>query len=401
MPKHQEDGITRLLGIEGYQVGEVREEGSGFTVEVERQGREVSCPGCGCGHLYRHGQAQARKVLHSWARGRRVYLLLSRRRWRCRGCGHSFTEGAPLVRPYSRLSRPAEDEALWELQGQSFSQVRRRLGVSYGTLRRLLEREVNDEALSLVAGEGAIFLGIDEHSFRHQDMVFTVTEVKQRRVLAILKDDRIASLKGFLLQLPGGRVKEVCIDMKGGLWKALQGLFPQARVVVDPFHVIADANQRFDEARRLEQEVRRRRVNIPKRVFLVGREKLKEEQRQKVDSLLARYPNLGGFYWAKEKLRELYQQVDRATAARCLDNIILNLKAGDDGELIRWGNTLKGWRQPILNHFHNRTTNGFTEGCHTKIKMLKRLSYGLRNVEVYAKKMLLGFLPAPRSFHTN
>ncbi len=29
----------------------------------------------------------------------------------------------------------------------------------------------------------------------------------------------------------------------------------------------------------------------------------------------------------------------------------------------------------------------------TKIKLLKRISYGFRNVDVYVKKMLLRFLP--------
>ena len=63
--------------------------------------------------------------------------------------------------------------------------------------------------------------------------------------------------------------------------------------------------------------------------------------------------------------------------------------------------TLKHWREPILNHFDNHTTNGFTEGYNTKIKMLKRISYGLRNVEVYWRKMLLGFVPSRSYFHTN
>jgi len=81
-------------------------------------------------------------------------------------------------------------------------------------------------------------------------------------------------------------------------------------------------------------------------------------------------------------------------------NIILNLKSAEDAEMIRWGNTLKHWRDPILNHFDNHTTNGFTEGCNTKIKMLKRVSYGLRNVEVYWRKMLLGFVPSRGYFHT-
>lgn len=99
-----------------------------------------------------------------------------------------------------------------------------------------------------------------------------------------------------------------------------------ARVVVDPFHVIADSNnKRMDEARRMEQDIYwKRKVQIRKKIFLVGREKLNEEREQKVDKLL--------------------------------DNIIFNLKSADDGELIRRGNSLKRWREPILNHFDNHSS---------------------------------------------
>ena len=80
------------------------------------------------------------------------------------------------------------------------------------------------------------------------------------------------------------------------------------------------------------------------------------------DGLLEKYPSLRGFYWAKEKIRELYRQDAPEEATKLLNNIIFNLKSSDDRELIRWGNSLKYWRQPILNYFYNRTTNGFTEG---------------------------------------
>jgi len=82
---------------------------------------------------------------------------------------------------------------------------------------------------------------------------------KKRRVLGILKDDRIATLKKFLSKVPQDKVKEVYIDMKEGLRKVAEELFPRARVVVDPFHVIADSNKRVDEARRIEQEAYRKR----------------------------------------------------------------------------------------------------------------------------------------------
>jgi len=55
--------------------------------------------------------------------------------------------------------------------------------------------------------------------------------------------------------------------------------------------------------------------------------------------------------------------------------------------------TLKKWKVPILNYFKYRTTNGFTEGCHTKIKMIKRVSYGFKNIDNYIAKITLAFLP--------
>jgi len=400
MARSQENGTTILLGLKGCEVGMVTESGGKIIVEARAHERKPVCPYCSSVKLYRHGLGKRRRVLHSWSKGKKVYLELSRQRWRCQDCGHSFNDGAELLRPYSRMTKLAEQEALWQLKDRSFSQVKRDLGVSYTSLRRLLEKEIDGEASSFLPLEEEIFLGIDEHSFKHQELVHMVTEVKKRRVLRILKDDRIATLKDFLLKIPKDKVKEVCIDMKEGLRKLAEALFPEAKVVVDPFHIIADSNKRMDEARRIEQDVHlRRKVQIPKKIFLIGGEKPSEEARTKLNVLLEKYPCLRGFYWAKEKVREVYRQESQAEAAKILDNLILNLRSADDGELIRWGNTLKHWRDPILNHFENGTSNGFTEGCNNKIKMLKRVSYGLKNAEVHWRKMLLGFVPSRSCFH--
>jgi transposase len=401
MAKSQENGTTILLGLKGHRVGEVKEKDEGIVVEVEGGIRGDSCAYCGSTKLYRHGVCKPRKVLHSWSQGKKIYLRLYRQRWRCRECKRSFSDSVELLRSYSRITKQAEEEILWQMKDHSFSQIARNLGVGYSTQRRLLEREIDEEALGFIQREDEIYLGIDEHSFRHQELVHTVTEIKKKHVVGILRDDRIATLKQFLSKIPGDKVKEVCIDMKESLRKVAEALYPEAKVVVDHFHVVADANRRMDEARRIEQDVhQKRKVKIPKKIFLIGNEKLGEKEKQRLDELLNKYPTLKAFYWGKEKIRELYWQESQAEAVKFLDNIILNLKSDDDGELIRWGNTLKHWHEPILNYFDNRTTNGFTEGCNTKIKMLKRISYGLKNIEVYWRKMLLGFVPSRSSFHT-
>ena len=65
--------------------------------------------------------------------------------------------------------------------------------------------------------------------------------------------------------------------------------------------------------------------------------------------------------------------------------------------------TLKEKLEEILNYFDNKTTSGFTEGVHTKVKLLKRLSYGLRNPQSYVEKLELGFVEPKLliSNHTN
>jgi transposase len=56
---------------------------------------------------------------------------------------------------------------------------------------------------------------------------------------------------------------------EGGPEKTSEALSTLARIVIDPFHVIADANKKMDEARRIEQDVyRKKKVQIPRKIFL-------------------------------------------------------------------------------------------------------------------------------------
>ncbi len=109
MAKSRENDITILLGLKGCNIGEIWEQGDRVIVEV--------------GVKRMHGRCKPREVVHSWGRGRKIYLKLERNRWKCRDCGRTFSEGRELVRPYSRLTRQAEGEALRQLKDRNFSQI--------------------------------------------------------------------------------------------------------------------------------------------------------------------------------------------------------------------------------------------------------------------------------------
>ena len=51
-------------------------------------------------------------------------------------------------------------------------------------------------------------------------------------------------------------------------------------------------------------------------------------------------------------------------------------------------NTMQNWHLGIINSFSSSLTNGFTEGCNNKIKVLKRNAYGYRNFNRFRKRIL-------------
>ena len=49
---------------------------------------------------------------------------------------------------------------------------------------------------------------------------------------------------------------------------------------------------------------------------------------------------------------------------------------------------MHNWSEYILNSFDVPYTNGFTEGCNNKIKVLKRVCFGVRNFETFRNRIL-------------
>ena len=50
--------------------------------------------------------------------------------------------------------------------------------------------------------------------------------------------------------------------------------------------------------------------------------------------------------------------------------------------------TITNWFDEIIAYFDNRTTSGIVEGINNKLKLIKRSTYGLRNLENYKNRCL-------------
>ncbi len=330
--------------------------------------------------------------------GKMVYLFFKRRRFGCSVCKTIFSEDTFLCALRQKATTHHKKEVVLNLSDRSFSSGTKKYHVSYFTQRKWLNDLVASEVLNFKKEEqeGTPFvLGIDEVSFAGRDMVTTIGNITKHRLKGVLRSKRKDELKKVLRSLSPkvkSFISEVVIDMCELYLKAVTETLPKTEIVVDHFHVIQDANRRLDEERRLLQDIFKKR--IPRWLLTKNKEDLNRDQPPLLADVIRKYPELLMFYQTKERLRDMYRSKTKEEATDKLRTIILSLTSTDDGELITWGRTLSYWKQYILNYWNQRSTNGFMEGIHNKMKLIKRISFGFRNKEVFIHKVMLSVLVA-------
>ena len=75
-------------------------------------------------------------------------------------------------------------------------------------------------------------------------------------------------------------------------------------------------------------------------------------------------------------------------AKKRLSDWFMAVNAADIGEFTECARTYADWMEEILNIFRTGLSNGYTEGCNNRIKVIKRNAYGMRNFERFRKRIL-------------
>jgi transposase len=388
-----------MLNLQGVLIGkvDVLDEEKQIIVHGRSPRTTAICPLCGKSSKKVH-QTSIRKVKHGMLNYRQIILLLTVRRFSCKKCGKPFTEYFPGI-SRDKSSANLKIQMLDWLRQNSFNFIAKQFDISSSTLVRYLLKMNGDIKIDW-ATANITKLGIDEHSFRGKYLIITVTDLSNKKLLAILKSDSQATLAKFIREIPNeyrNKINEVCTDLRSSYRPVIEKLLPGAILTADRFHVELLARRALDEIRTIVQdEARGSRVNLKKLLWL-NESQLDEQQKIKLELIFKKYENfpvLKQAWIIKEQIVKMYWADSEEEAEKRFKNIIMLLETNDYScYLATMRQTLKKWKQPILNYFKNKTTNGFTEGCHTKIKMIKRISYGFKNIDNYIAKMTLAFLP--------
>lgn len=363
---------------------------------VRPRRKTAVCTNCNIRSKHRYGFHPKREIQNGTMLGKSCVLVFRPRRFLCKFCKRIFVEDLGFIAKRQRVTPKHKKEVVLNLSDRSFLSGTRKYNVSYHTQRKWLKEIVSSSVFDFSKEEKeatAFVLGIDEVSFSGHKMLTTVGNITKHRLKGVMTSKNKTELKKLLRSLtPSVKslISEVVIDMCDLYLFAVQEILPKASIVVDHFHVIQDANRRLDEERRLLQDIFKK--PIKRYILTKNKEDLKYWQVLELENIMKNYPELKMYWETKERLRTMYKIKTKEEVEEKLRLVISTLSSTDDGELITWGNTLSRWKEYILNYFNNKSTNGYMEGMHNKMKLIKRISFGFKNKEVFIQKVMLSVL---------
>ena len=321
-----------------------------------------------------------------------VSLFYRKRRYWCPHCGKAFAEHNPIVSRYQRMTRDMIAQII-AAHGTliSSADIARRYKVSTSTVQRLFQK------VSPISWQMDEVISIDEFKGdTGAKFQVVINSLSKRRCLNILEDRSREILYAKILEYPLKerlKVKLVSIDLSASFRCMLQACFPNAALTADKFHTVRMANDALNTIRKNVQEQlpKEQRIYFKRsKYLLLRRDKnlIKEEDRTALQVMLNYSDRLSAAYAMKEAYFDLMDSKDSKAFTRKLKSFQMAVEKQELKPFLTLLKTTLRWKKEIIHAIATGYNNGFTEGCNTTIKNLKRLAYGFRNFDNFKRRIL-------------
>ena len=394
--------ITQALSLPEYKVSNLENGLEELRIEVKPYKRKAFvCSGCGEIHAGPINSFKRVTVEDLKICGKRVKLIVVKRRMRCERDGRLHVEGVEWLKPRARVTkRFGEDvyrltsittntEAGWYL-GLDDEKVYR---IDLETLEGLAKKKLDPTP----AVEN---MSVDEVSWRKYYRYLTnVIDVNIRKVIwnsmgrtAEVLDKYYDSIGTEACE----KIKSVALDGAMTYISSTKNKARNAVIVYDKFHVVQKLNTTVDTVRKLELR-KARKENRDDLVEMMGckqrfmllknKAKLTSSQKERLDRLCALNDPIYKAMLLKESFLEIYTKPDESSAKECLEVWLAQASASGVMAFAALAEKFRAKAQYILNWFKNRISSAISEGINNKIKRLKRMAYGYRNVRYFLLKI--------------
>ncbi len=365
-----------------------------------------ACFHCGSTDVVGHGRHERR--IRDQACSFPTVLVWSQQRFLCRDCGRTSRERHPVLLGAKRVTARFDARLACAATAEPWSDIAAREEVSWWRVSDSFDRAAQDLPLE---GPPPEVVSLDEAAFRRRLSYHTVLSTPSQRRVINLTEDRDRTAAAFLFgSLPYDwrkAIRVVVIDMHWPFRRAIDDILgPDVVVVADKFHVLRAVDRAADKVRvrhgRKKQVVGRdgglSRQHNPRFdpavwnarwLFARRAHNLTHDQRDALEELLDRHPDLRVAWWLKEAFAHVYTASDRSEAQRRLEVWAHHVTQSGLAEFTGLWRNLSHWQDQILNYHDAPWTNGYAEGVNNKIKLIKRRGYGHRNPDRYRNRVLM------------
>jgi transposase len=262
---------------------------------------------------------------------------------------------------------------------RTFASVAEEAGLDEKTVRNIFRDHVK-ELEAKFRFKTPQWMGIDEIFLTKPRCV--IANIKNNTIVDMLVNRNKETVIKYLTKMEDhDQVQYFAMDMWAPYRDAVIEVMPQAKIVIDKFHVVRMANEAIEKARkglRAELSLKERRGLMHDRFVLLKREsELDVANLAKLDRWVAAYPILAQAYRIKEDFYAIYEASNsREDALQRYEN----WRRGITPELHPYFSDLirafGNWQPWILNYFDHPITNAYTESLNSLIRVMNRLGRG-------------------------
>ena len=379
---------TTMLGMEDIIVKKVEEATGNLHIHIELPRKAHTCPCCGQLTVAVHDYRE--QIVKDIPLGRTTYLHLRKRRYRCTHCGKRFAEQNPFLPRYYRMTSRLIARIIHEFKHlKSATAIAKENNISVTTTIRYFDCvEYRCPKLPRV-------LSIDEFKGnaggeKYQSIL---TDAENKRILDILPNRYEGALIQYFKAFPSRfNVEFFITDMNPHFRSVAKACFPNAKIIADRFHVSRQASWAMERVRKNEQKKLsdkfRRYFKRSKYLLNKKTESLTEEELHSLSLIFEISPRLADAYRFKNEFYTAMKSHSSAEGKVRLTEWMRAVSLMDLPEFDDCSKAVRNWFTEILNSFDCPYTNGYTEGCNNKTKVLKRISFGVRNFDRFRNRIL-------------
>lgn len=323
-----------------------------------------------------------------------IKLIITKRRFRCPACKSVFTEKVDGIKQGFRTTEKYRGEILFNFQNfKNSTGVAKNLRCSTTLVTRTVNQRLELELRKSRNTPWSPTVLIDEHSFgrnkknKRKDFVtcFVDNNRKTLREMAPSRDHD--DMKKSLDHIPGKeKVSHVVMDMSPTFKSFTLDYFPNAKIIIDKFHVIRLIHPAIRKYRK--EATGDKRSNPIRHLLLKNRSRLQAYQKRAVTRFCKENPNVNEVYRFKERISNFYNIKGFKQASRIFTKITDDMASSKIPEIQKLRRTLMKWRDEILRYFKTGLTNARIEGINRKCKLLQRCAFGFQSYENYRLRAL-------------